>query len=287
MDILQLKYFCDAAESENFSKTAEKFKVPTSNISQVIRRLEADLSCPLFDRNGNRVRLNANGRAYYTYAKTALEALEEGRKLLAETQDELNGELRVFVGCNRATVAQAIERFRADYPNVSFSLDHRLSDSAEYDLIISDRVEKRGYERRLLIREKMLVAVRADHPLTARKRIDFSELSDTRFLTMHEESSLSKSFHKTCKEAGFEPCVVIRCDDPSCLRRYVEMGLGALFFPSYSWRGLFSDKVSFLEPRASIFRDTYVFVRNDKTPSRSAELFSDCLEKNFAEVGEA
>ena len=286
MEFLQLTYFCDAAESENFSKTAEKFKVPTSNISQVIRRLEANLSRPLFDRNGNRVRLNADGRAYYLYAKTALKALEDGRRLLSEAQDPIRGELRIFVGCNRATVAQAIERFRAEHPNVFFSLDHRLSDSTEYDLIISDRTEKKGYERRLLTREKMLVAVSAEHPMVGRKQIDFSELAEERFLAMHEESSLSKTFQKTCKEAGFEPRVVIRCDDPSCLRRYVEMGLGALFFPSYSWRGLFSDGVAFLEPRASIFRDTYVFLRTEGMPSRSAELFSDCLEKTFAEVRE-
>ena len=48
MELLQLKYFCDAAQSENFSKTAKKFGVPTSNISQSVKRLEKELSTPLF-----------------------------------------------------------------------------------------------------------------------------------------------------------------------------------------------------------------------------------------------
>ncbi|MBR2431832.1 MAG: LysR family transcriptional regulator, partial [Clostridia bacterium] len=42
MELLQLKYFCDAAETQNFSKTAKKYLVPTSNISQSIKRLEKE-----------------------------------------------------------------------------------------------------------------------------------------------------------------------------------------------------------------------------------------------------
>ena len=35
MDLLALKYFCEAAERESFSRVAEKNLVPTSSISQV------------------------------------------------------------------------------------------------------------------------------------------------------------------------------------------------------------------------------------------------------------
>jgi len=50
MELLQLTYFCDAAVTQNFSKTAQKYNVPPSNISQSIKRLERELSAPLFDR---------------------------------------------------------------------------------------------------------------------------------------------------------------------------------------------------------------------------------------------
>ena len=55
MELLQLKYFCDAAETENFSKTAEKYLVPTSNISQSIKRLEKELDTELFEHRANRI----------------------------------------------------------------------------------------------------------------------------------------------------------------------------------------------------------------------------------------
>ena len=42
MELLQLTYFCDAAVTQNFSKTAQKYNVPPSNISQSIKRLEIE-----------------------------------------------------------------------------------------------------------------------------------------------------------------------------------------------------------------------------------------------------
>ena len=67
MELLQLTYFCDAAETQNFSKTAKKYTVPTSNISQCIRRLEEELGQPLFMRTANRIQLNERGKAFYKH----------------------------------------------------------------------------------------------------------------------------------------------------------------------------------------------------------------------------
>ncbi len=285
MDILQITYFCEAAESENFSRVAQKYRVPTSNISQIIRRLENDLGQPLFDRRANRVFLNAQGRLFYRQARAALDALDEARRLLTDDSEEVSGELRIFVGCNRATVAKAIERFRAEYPGVFFSLDHhRMDDPTNYDIIISDEMDRENYEKRRLVREKILVAVSADHPLAGRGCVKIEMLSETRFIAMHEDSCLSRLFHRVCRNAGFDPRVVIRCDDPAYMRRYVEMGLGAAFIPSYSWAGLFSEGVICLEPEVPIFRDTNMFFRPGNL-SRGGRLFVDCLAETFGGDG--
>jgi len=96
MEILQLKYFCDAAQTQNFSKTAEKFMVPPSNISQTVKRLEKELGRPLFDRQANKIKLNESGLLFYQNAKAALDLLENAEKTLKNkgidiiiaTQDE-------------------------------------------------------------------------------------------------------------------------------------------------------------------------------------------------------
>ena len=106
MELLQLKYFADAAKSQNFSKTAEKFTVPPSAISQSIRRLENELGTPLFDRTANRLYLNADGARFYESVTAALELLETAKKQLrtGNTVKVLN----ICVNCNRRIVMQAM-----------------------------------------------------------------------------------------------------------------------------------------------------------------------------------
>ena len=62
MDLLQLKYFYESAQSGSFSKTAQKHMVPLSSVSASIRRLEKELNCALFDRFPNYIVLNENGK---------------------------------------------------------------------------------------------------------------------------------------------------------------------------------------------------------------------------------
>ena len=78
MEILQLTYFCHAAECENFSSTGEHFKVPTSNISRAIRAIEKDLGVKLFNLTANKISLNEKGKEFYSHVKKALTELHIG-----------------------------------------------------------------------------------------------------------------------------------------------------------------------------------------------------------------
>ena len=43
MELLQLRYFFESAKTENFSKTAQKFQVPTTSVSASVKRLEKEM----------------------------------------------------------------------------------------------------------------------------------------------------------------------------------------------------------------------------------------------------
>ena len=77
MELLQLRYFYESACAGSITKTAERFMVPPSSVSLSIKRLEKELGCALFDRTGNRIRLNENGRVLKKALQTAFGALDE------------------------------------------------------------------------------------------------------------------------------------------------------------------------------------------------------------------
>ena len=158
MELLQLQYFCDAAQTQNFSKTARKFQVPPSDISQSIKRLERELSVHLFTRTANRITLNDRGQAFYIEARKALEIL--GRAVDAASGSSMRGTMRVGIHINRRTVMEAIERFQLQYSGVTIITSHEIGrNETDFDVLVSDWEQPLpGLVREKLFRENIVLA---------------------------------------------------------------------------------------------------------------------------------
>ncbi len=287
MELLQLKYFCDAAESENFSRTAEKYRVPTSNISQTVKRLESELGVKLFRRTANRISLSNEGRIFYDGAKRALSALDGACRSLSDFEGEVMGEIKLLIRTHRRTSTLAIERFKNAYPKVQLSINHDVGAAySDYNFIISDGTEqKEHYTRELLLTERMVLAVEEKNPLASRERIELSELADENFISMSQRARLSEFFFALCRAAGFVPKVVISAEDPYYVRKYIEMGLGIAIVPEISWRGMFSENTKFIDI-GDHRRSVYLYTFNDKAPSLGERIFADMIRETFkAEAG--
>lgn len=276
MELLQLKYFCDAAQSENFSKTAKKFLVPTSNISQSVKRLERELGVELFEHRANKIALADAGKRFYEKTKLALEMLEDAKNEVMGEGDDSDGEIKLLVFCNRRLVTEAIEKFKRDNPRVSFVLRHELEADIDYDILISDSCPHAYSERFLLAEDEILLAIKSSDPLCEKEGLTLSDLKDERFISMPRGRSLFSLTNSICQSAGFTPNVSIQTDDPFYIRKYVEMGLGIAFIPSCSWEGLFSDNVV-LRDIGGFKRKTYVFLPPSRKPRGEVTRFLRAL----------
>ena len=276
MEILQLKYFCDAALSENFSLTARKHGVPPSDISQSIKRLEDELGAPLFKRSANRIRLNERGRAFYDKVSEALALIADATELAGEGFVE--SKLKLCVNCHRRIVMQTIEKFKAGMPGVDIEMTTFKDPSySDYDIIVSsDGAGCERYRRKRLFSERLLLAVPAGHRLAEREMVDPRELSGESFIAMSELSALTEYAEAVYRAGGFVPKIVLKTDDPLYFRRGIEMGLGIAIVPELSWRGQFSDGVKLVSV-GDFTRDVCVYT--DKTGYRGGAvgLFVDML----------
>lgn len=280
MDLIQLKYFCHAAKTENFSKTAHHFLVPPSNISQTVKRLENELGVALFDRKNNSVVLNALGREFNKKISVALAMINDAKNEICEVTGAMKGEIKLLVGTNRRIVTKVIEEFKKNYPSVSFNIEHGYKDiSGEYDVIISDdRTICREYDGRPIIKEDIVLAISKSNPLVLKQAISVSELEKECFVSMNEESSLAKISLDVCRQLGFEPNITIRTDDPYYVRKYVEMNMGVALVPSFSWQNQFDDSVSF-KSLGDFKRTTYAFVKKGRYVTKAVKEFVEALCK--------
>ena len=277
MEFLQLKYFCDAAETENFSKTAKKYFVPTSNISQSIKRLENELGCELFEHKANKITLNSDGKRFYAEVSQALALLDNEKKRLADRDNNLCGDIRLICLNNRRTVAGAIEKFMELYPNVNFIIHHNFDPEPDFDIIVSDNCPYEYCKKILLVDEDIRIAINKNHPLVNKAPFSIADLKHERFITMTAGSSLQKITVSACEAAGFTPNIAVQTDVPFYVQKYVEMGLGIAFVPYHAWHGQFSDNIV-LKETDNIRRKTYAFLPKGKYIKRSVETFLQILQ---------
>lgn len=278
MELLQLKYFCHAAETENFSETARFFLVPPSNISQSIKRLEQELGVSLFDRRANRITLSHAGKGFYRHTKAALEELHQGAEEVQKAV--LPPRLKICIKVNRRITMQAVEQFRRAYPEVDLIVRHHTDrEDGSFDLIIdgADHREE-DYRGEVLLSEEIVLAVRADDPLAKKDRLTAKDLKDSPFITMNSGDNIHSVTRDVCRSMGFEPRIAIQSDDPFYIRQCVELGLGVSVIPSLSWLGQFSERVLF-KPLTGSVRKTYVCHQKNLSPITQA--FIRLLKQEF------
>ncbi|MEE1043375.1 MAG: LysR family transcriptional regulator, partial [Clostridia bacterium] len=244
MELLQLKYFCDAASTENFSRTAKKYNVPPSNISQSIKRLEKELGVNLFNRKSNSLVLNQQGKLFYNKMNHALNLIDEAKNEI--TDNEFNAQLRICIMTNRHIAMNVIEKFRTQYPEVVIMSDYSLQENyEEYDIILADdSFNPVGMKREPIIREEIALAVNTKNPLSKKGNITAEDLKNQDFIFMNKGSSMYDIAHKICNTLKIEPNVVIQSPDPAFIRKCVDLNLGITFVPTTSWEGQFSEDVT-------------------------------------------
>lgn len=277
MELLQLKYFCDAAQTENFSKTAYKYNVPPSNISQSIKRLEKELSTKLFNRKPNSLTLSKQGKDFYKKINLALSIIDDAKAEITDREE--TGTLKISVMTNRHKVMDAIEKFAKKYPDIVIFTSYDLpEDISDYDIVVSDeKFNSDNAEREIIVSEEISLAVNSENPLSTKSNITANDLSVENFICMNKESSLFSITRKICADIGFQPNIVMQSPDPAFVRKCVELNLGITFVPTISWQGMFSDKIV-IKKLSGFYRTTYAYKNKNKFTKKSSENFLKMLK---------
>ncbi len=280
MELLQLKYFSESAETENFSVVANKYLVPVSSVSSSVRKLEKELGCALFDRNKNKIALNKNGKIFYNDISTALRLINSAKeKISYEMQNDL-GSINMLVKNNRSLINERLISFIKNNKNLSYYLVHKNSgvDYRDFDIIIDEHSnEYKGYRSKAVFKEKIIAVASKNNPL-CKKTLVLNDLKHCNFITMNEKSSLGKIAKSVCRKAGFNPNIVIE-DDSNDIIKYVEEDFGIAFLTENFIKKYASEKISLLNVVDFDYsRITYIYLKNNIKVSKAAQRFFDYME---------
>ena len=279
MELLQLRYFCTVAELESVTAAAKRYLLPQPAMSITVKKLETELGRPLFDRVGNRIRLNDDGRRFYQYARQAIDLLDTAVTTFSDT-DEPNGEVRLLVQTNRFDVVRIVSEFQKLHPLVRFYVSHSYAASPEdFDLrvfVLHHPPEET--DAISVFHERMVLAVPDEHPLAVRTAVRISELRDECFILLPPGSGSRAVAMELCRKSGFTPQSVVECDDPHCRRKYIAAGLGVAFAPEHPSERLLDEAIRLIPiDDEDAMRTVAVSPGEDGALSPTAAAFRDFL----------
>jgi len=281
MELLQLEYFCSAAELENFSAAANRHFIPQSAMSITIKRIEKELGTQLFDRIGNRIHLNEAGKQFYIHAKNCITEFRNAKESVRATTEPC-GEIRLLILEERLIMAKLIAKFRKLYPKIRFSISHNIYQQANYlfDIrITSSQTFDNNVISSSLMTDYFSLAVSKEHPLSNRKCVNLVELKNEEFAMFPAEHSNHYTIMEACLNVGFIPRVTILCDDPQCLRTYISSGLAIAIVPMKAWTDYIDDSIKLIPlENKNVIRETKIECLKGSYSSVAVNLFYNyCL----------
>src|SRR6476660_10006664 len=93
MDINQMEVLVAVAQEKSFSRAAESLHRTQPAVSQAIRRLEAELGEPLFDRSSKDGTLTTAGRVLFDFAQQMLKLPNQAHAAMKGLKDLDHGKL--------------------------------------------------------------------------------------------------------------------------------------------------------------------------------------------------
>ncbi|MDG4888277.1 LysR substrate-binding domain-containing protein [Mesorhizobium sp. WSM4887] len=268
LDLRQIRYFVAVAEAGNVGRAAEQLHISQSPLSRQIMHLEEQLGVTLFERSKQRVRLNAEGRAFLAEARALLvnaARLEElGRKLASGATGSLA--IGYVEGAVHAgLIAAMLREFRRERPDFHLQLRSRRTAAQFEDL--RQRVLDLGFvyapapqgdpdiESMLVRREPLVLAIPEGDPLVDASDIRPRHLDARVWITVvrQPDDTNRAQFLAACMEAGFVPDIAYETADPLTSLGLVSAGLGL---------ATVQESLQSAAPAGIVFRDLPWFKRS-------------------------
>jgi DNA-binding transcriptional LysR family regulator len=245
VELRHLRYFRAVGEELHFGRAAERLHIAQPPLSQQIRQLERELGVPLLTRTTRSVELTAAGQAYLQRTVEILDAVDEAGNQARRIAAGAEG--RVAIGCvgsaTYSLLPQLVRALGESLPGVEVSVRGEMLAPAQLEALRSGAIDlallrppvnQDGIVAETVRRDRLLVALPADHRLAGRTEVTVHELRDEDFVVHagHGRSVMSNLVAAVCADAGYTPNIRQEVSETSTLITLVAAGLGVAIVPA-------------------------------------------------------
>jgi DNA-binding transcriptional LysR family regulator len=292
MELRHLLYFEAVARHHSVTRAAEELSVAQPAITKQLHDLEKELEGgPLYQRVGRNLRLTEAGKCLLDHTRAILSQVEALKIEVREHGELKQG--RVTIGAPPTVGEHLLPDLLADfhrrYPEVELHMHEansqtllELMDRAEIDLaIITQPTDQSRLRITPLFKEELVLIVGLGHPLATRTTVEFGELAHEAFL-LFSPGHVRDLTLEACRQAGFNPRIVLNGGSVEMLLRMARTGLGIAVFPELAVRE--RGKMAVLKiTNPPLWRIMVLASREDRALTPAVVALRNFLEKNLAQ----
>jgi LysR family transcriptional regulator, transcriptional activator of the cysJI operon len=244
MQFESLKVFCDLAETESFTRTAQVNRVSQSAVSQTISALERHFNSRLIERSKKNFRLTTEGEVLYNHGKEMLQTYAAIQSRMQEMKHLISGEIRLATvySLGLHDLPPYVKRFMREYPEVKIHVEYRRANQV-YDGVLGNIVDLglvaypvhgARWEVVPLRKEPLVLACHPQHPLARHKSINLKALKGQKFISFEPDLPTRKALDKILKGQGVAVEHVMEFDNIETVKRALELNCGVAIVPETS-----------------------------------------------------
>jgi len=192
MELSQIKYFIQAAQSQNLSKAARILNITQPTLSKSISNLESEMGVQLFDRFGKKMTLNDNGREFLENAAASIQELENA--VAAAKNQGTKSALNLGLFRYSESFMRCLADFSAANPDVTYHITHleivsRNVDTNEFDMLLypMDPLFSK-YKGDRIYSDPYYLAVHRSNPLSERDSVKIDDASAYQVIFIRNDS---------------------------------------------------------------------------------------------------
>lgn len=186
MDLRQLRYFVQIAESGNFSRAAEVLRIAQPSLSQQIKQLEEELGAKLLIRHARGVTTTEQGLQFYDHARRIIQEVDHARDNVRSQTLAPSGRISVGLPTSacRGLSLPLFDVMAARLPNVTLHLVEAMTGYLD-ELIQAGRLDvallydHKAFEHVAwteMMTEDLMLFVAKGNPLAKYKSMPFNKV---------------------------------------------------------------------------------------------------------------
>ena len=209
MTITQLKYVLAVAESQNFTKAAEKTFVTQPTLSMQIQKLEDELEVLIFDRSKKPIELTEIGKKLVFQAKNIVNESDRIKDIVDQQKGFIGGEFKIGVipTVMPTLLPMFLQTFIKKYPKVKLKIEELTTSSIIEKLmeghldaaIAVTPLENEAIKERVLYYEPFVGYIPTNHRLNAKKMLETEDLDIQDILLLEDGHCFRDGIINLCK----------------------------------------------------------------------------------------